>query len=167
MKKILILMGALLAMYSCGNANKESKAENKVESKVEDMEAFKKEHNARNSLSYHGKYEGTIPAADGPGINVTIEIPDDSTYTRTLVYIGHEKDIFTDKGTYTWNEEGNTITLHDAKGEETPNQYFVSESRLIMLDTEGKQVEGEMAENYILKQTEGIEYDLSKYATKK
>lgn len=48
-------------------------------------------------------------------------------------------------GTAVWDAQGQKITLADG------TQYLVGENQLIMLDTEGKRITGELAANYVLK----------------
>jgi heat shock protein HslJ len=64
-------------------------------------------------------------------------------------YLG-KKDIKINeqKGTYTWNEAGNSIIL--AGIENGPAKYFVGENYVVQLDREGNKIEGDLAEKYIL-----------------
>jgi uncharacterized lipoprotein NlpE involved in copper resistance len=105
-------------------------------------------HNSRNSLDWAGVYTGTIPAASGPGINVTLTLRSDSTYTLRHQYIGRQNADFVDAGTFKWDKNGDSITL-DVKG--APTHYQVGEDRLIQLDMEGKIITGVLADNYVLR----------------
>lgn len=103
---------------------------NKPEQSAPDM------HNARNSLDYKGTYTGTLPAADGMGVEVTVVLSD-STYRKTVVYIDQDVKPYITEGRYAWDDRGTVITL---LSDEKPNQYKVAENRLIHLDTEGKEI---------------------------
>lgn len=131
-------------LFSCGGKkNVEEAAANAVDSLAA---VVVDEHRANTALDYMGTYKGEIPAADAAGIIVSITLSD-STYVRTMQFVG-KKGTSEDKGSYTWNAEGNTITL---QGTEAPNQYFVGENTLFQLDIEGKRITGELADKYVLR----------------
>lgn len=136
---ILLLTAALLA--SCSGQKKEQTAtcqQNETTVQAPDM------HNAENALDYQGTYKGTIPAADCPGINVTLTLGNDGTFEETYEYI--ERDTFTSKGTYT--VKVNTLTTVSETNDTT--YYKVEENRLRMLDREQNLIGGELADKYIL-----------------
>ncbi|WP_185154829.1 copper resistance protein NlpE [Dysgonomonas sp. 25] len=144
MKKVLFVATfAVFAFYSCGN--KTPKTESEV--LIEEVEEIKEVHNARNSLDYYGTYEGELPAADAPGIKTTIVLNKDNTYTRKVVFVNRKDNIPEEKGNFTWNADGNIITL---EGAEKANQYFVAENRLFALDINGQRITGDLADKYVL-----------------
>ena len=105
-------------------------------------------HNAQNSLDYVGTYEGTIPCADCSGIEVSVVLNDNGSYTKTMTYIGKEpNNVFTTGGSYNWDRTGNNITL---SGETEPDIYKVEENRIIMLDQNGELITGDLSDMYIL-----------------
>lgn len=146
MKFMTVAASALLILASCG--------EKKAKEQVQDEpfpQAFLDEHTAKNALTYNGTYIGRIPTASGEGMNVTITLTQDETYKKTISYEGKNDTPIETTGKYKWDDTGSIITL---EGEELPNQYFVEENQLVQLDTEGKRVEGELADKQILKQVE-------------
>jgi len=104
--------------------------------------------NSRNSLDWSGVYEGTLPCADCEGIETSITLLDDLTYTRTRVYLGRDDQIFTDQGKFTWDDRGSEITLVGEDG--STQRYQVGENVLFYLDREGNRIEGDLAERYRL-----------------
>lgn len=142
MKKLFILVAAIGLLYSCGGNTQKSQ-----EQTTPETAQFVDEHNAKNSLDYQGTYTGKVPTASGEGMLVSITL-EDSTYVKKTEYVG-KKEIFEDKGKYTWNAEGNTVILDGING--APNQYFVGENTLTQLDMEGKKIAGELADQYILR----------------
>lgn len=150
MKKLFIIVAAMGMLYSCGG-NTQKNQEEKVDpatTSTTTTQPVKDEHNAKNSLDYKGTYKGEIPAADAAGIIVSVSLSD-STYVKTMKYVGKGDKTFEDKGKYTWNAEGNTITLHGT--EQEPDKYFVGENTLTMLDMDGNKITGQLADKYILK----------------
>lgn len=146
MKKLFILVAAIGMLYSCGGGQKQT------ETVVSDVDSLAQEvvtdlHNAKNSLDYKGTYKGEIPAASASGIIVSLTL-DDSTYVRTMEYVGKKGKPLEEKGVYEWNKDGNTVIL---KGIEAPNQYFVGENTLTQLDIEGNKITGDLADKYILR----------------
>lgn len=106
-------------------------------------------HNAFNSLDWQGTYKGTLPCADCAGIDYTLTLNEDETYTLTQVYQGKEDGgQFSSNGKFHWDTKGSVITLED--GSEKPNQYFVGENMLMKLDINGEKITGDMAALYNL-----------------
>jgi uncharacterized lipoprotein NlpE involved in copper resistance len=135
MKKMFLVFVAafsLLGLGACGSTGK----------------AIDTAHNSRNSVNWAGVYRGVIPAADGPGINVEIILDNDGTYSISYQYIDRGDDVFTEAGTFQWNDAGSAIVL-DAK--DMPPHYQVGENILIQLDMAGEKITGALADNYILK----------------
>lgn len=143
MKKSLFL-SALIAL-SCMSCKEEIKDDSEFPL-LDSTEVVTDGHNAMNALDYQGVYYGVLPCADCEGIETTITLTADS-YIKEVVYQGKSKEIITEKGTFTWNEAGNTITL---SGSQSPNQYFVGENDLFHLDVKGNRIQGNLASKYRL-----------------
>lgn len=144
MKTKVLLLGLFAAFIVSCNSNK--KEENNEAIKVEDTVVVDT-HNAQNALDYLGVYKGVIPCADCDGIATTVKIMDDENFEIETSYVGKSNDVFSDFGTYEWNQEGNTITLnggHDIK------MFFVGENQLIQLDAAGNKIQGDLASKYVL-----------------
>jgi len=105
-------------------------------------------NNARISLDWAGVYTGTIPAADGEGINVRMKLNKNNTYELTYEYIGKPNNTFTFPGSFRWDDTGNIIHIEIA---DAPSYYKVAENKLIQLDMKGKLITGILADNYVLK----------------
>lgn len=146
MKKLLFMIAAVGLLYSCGgNKPKEEKAS--VDEFSEIAKNVTDAHNAKNSLDYKGTYTGKLPTASGEGMVVSITLSD-SSFVKVTEYVG-KKNKFEEKGKYTWNKEGNTVTLEGVK--DAPSKYFVGENTLTQLDMDGNKITGDMADMYILK----------------
>ncbi|MEG1405392.1 MAG: copper resistance protein NlpE [Alistipes sp.] len=142
MKKIIIPVMALM-LCACGG-NTQNK--NQIQTASESSDQVDT-HNAQNALDYVGTYTGTFPAADCPGIETTLTLNEDQTYTLDQSYIERDAAFMT-KGDYTVND--NLLTLI----EPTMKTYFkVEENRLRRLDADQKPIDGELAEMYILTKT--------------
>lgn len=141
MKKILAFT-ILTAFLAIGCESK------KEEAVVEQPTELADEHNAKNSLDYLGTYKGTLPCADCEGIETLIVLNEDETYEIQTKYLGKEDNEFTEIGSYTWMDDGNTLEFEDTNSRIT--YYFVSENRLIALDQEGNRITGDLAQFYEL-----------------
>ncbi|MDR0568219.1 MAG: copper resistance protein NlpE [Spirochaetaceae bacterium] len=139
---IAISAAVLAFLGSCGSGGKTKEPE-------PEEQAVDVVHNTRNSVDWAGVYNGVTPAADGPGIDVTIELYNDETFALTYVYVDREGDPFTLSGTFSWDDTGNRIALNTE--ESLPTQYIVGENTLIQLDMEGNVITGDLADMYILK----------------
>lgn len=104
-------------------------------------------HSAQNSLDYDGIYRGTIPCADCEGIKATVYLMRNNTFKTVYEYVGKVVEPFESTGKFTWNKEGNTVTLTSGNDK---TSYFVGKNTLTQLDQNGKKMTGALASKYIL-----------------
>ena len=141
-RQIWMWSAAALLLVACGgNATKKSAAT---------KAAPAAETSAAEAPAYCGTYRGTVPAADCPGIELTLTLSPGGRYEQTWNYIERE-GIFTDRGPYT--VEGNLLTLRP-DGDGVPLYYKVEENRLRKLDASRRPIEGELASYYVLQKIE-------------
>lgn len=140
MKKVFLLVCSCALMAACNNGAKTNKSGEKdsVTTEVADTQGAE--------MNCEGTYKGTLPAADCPGIETTLTLNANKTFTLHSVYV-ERNDSSDEKGTYTVSE--NVLTLQDEGGEQS--YYKVEEKQLRQLDKDKKEVTGEMAEHYVLK----------------
>ncbi len=146
MKKNVLILAAALALVACGGNAQKKKAAAETQATTA---AAPDMHTAETSLDYLGTYEGTLPAADCPGIRTTLTLNPDGSYNLHLKYIDRDTE-FDEWGRFT--VEANLLTLYPDEGEPT-DSYRVEENRLRMLDAEKQPVTGALAENYVLQKT--------------
>jgi uncharacterized lipoprotein NlpE involved in copper resistance len=83
--------------------------------------------NSQNSLDWAGTYEGTTPCTDCGGIEESITINNDLTYTSKSKYIkGKDGKTFESKGSFNWNENGSIITINNSENAEKKIYKVVS-----------------------------------------
>ncbi|MBU2938253.1 copper resistance protein NlpE N-terminal domain-containing protein [Lacinutrix sp. C3R15] len=141
LKSIKLIAVLLILVTSC-NSNKKENTNTSTDNKtVTDV------HNSEITLDWPGTYTGTIPCADCEGIQKTITINKNKTFTATENYLGKEDAEFTSKGIFKWSEDGRTIVLSDANR----TSFFVGENILTQLDKSGNKITGKTAKLYILK----------------
>ena len=97
--------------------------------------------------AYCGTYRGTVPAADCPGIELTLTLSPDGRYEQTWNYIERE-GIFTDRGPYM--VEGDVLTLQP-EDDGVALYYKLDGERLLKLDADRKPLDGEQAPYYELR----------------
>jgi copper homeostasis protein (lipoprotein) len=105
-------------------------------------------HNSANSLDWNGTYKGTMPCADCEGIETVITLTKELKYIIRSNYLGKKGNILIEKGGFTWNNAGNTISLSGIK--DKPNQYFIGENRIQQLDMLGNKIAINATNNYFL-----------------
>ncbi|MDX2271665.1 MAG: copper resistance protein NlpE N-terminal domain-containing protein [Cyanobacteriota bacterium] len=103
---------------------------------------------SQTSLDWAGVYQGVVPCASCSGIETTLTLNPDRSYRLTLRYLGESDEEIERSGTFSWNEQGNTITLSNS--DNAPSQYLVGENQLIQLDQQGERITGGLADQYIL-----------------
>jgi uncharacterized lipoprotein NlpE involved in copper resistance len=109
-----------------------------------------KDHNAQVCLDWDGSYSGTIPAADGPGIETKIVLNDDHTYQISWKYLEKGDEMYVQEGTFVWDATGSFITLENMDADKYPTMYKVGENHLLQLDLNGDKITGALADKYIL-----------------
>lgn len=108
---------------------------------------------SKTSLDWDGRYRGVVPCADCEGIETAITLSKDGRYILQTRYLGKEASAREVGGTFSWNAEGNTITL--AGVIDRPAQYLVGENVLIQLALNGRRITGELASKYRLEKVPG------------
>ena len=151
MKKVLLLIPILVfAACNSRNTQKDLTRNNTSVTDTTAIASIPGGHNAQNSLSYAGVYEGTIPCADCPGIDVIITLDYKENYTKKMTYQGKElKNAIATVGKFVWDKNGSSIKF---TGDNDGETYKVIEGALIMLSTEGNEITGVNAQNYVLQQ---------------
>ncbi len=101
------------------------------------------------SLDWAGRYSGTLPCADCSGIETTLELRENGSYTLTETYVGKGKPFVT-KGKFSWSADGGQIAL-DAAADN--RRFKLGEGRAWHLDRDGRVISGSLAELYVLTRT--------------
>lgn len=111
-----------------------------------------------------GKYMGITPCADCEGIEYTVTLNPDFTYTASMIYKGKSTDPFSSSGKWSYSADDKI------KLEMTPpqgmNQFEVGDNQITMLDQQGNKITGALADRYILYR-EGFAPPPSPHAKKK
>ena len=141
---------ALFAFTMMSCSNQSNKQANENDDLLTTDEKIIDHHTSQTSLDFIGVYTGILPCADCEGIETMIELKEDNYYISHYKYLGKsgEDNEFTNEGPFTWNDDGNSISLQ-AEGE--PTQYKVGENHIILLNAEGELNTGDMADLYVLK----------------
>ena len=147
MKKYLLILSVAGMLISCGGKDrKASRTEKAAATAVTTGISVPDGHTAETSLDYLGTYTGTLPGADCPGIETTIVLAPDSTYTLHMKYL--ERNVaFDEKGSF--EVKGNLLTLTPSDGGR-PGHYKVEENRLRHLDGDQQPITGDLADHYLL-----------------
>ena len=105
---------------------------------------------AQPDAQWVGRYYGVLPCASCEGIETTLILQEDGSYQLTETY--KQRQPFTEEtaGRFTWRKPQEIFQLDKAGGERL---YQIGNGQIWALDADGKQVEGELANLYILKQT--------------
>lgn len=150
MKSLLVLGTITTALFvmACNDPGHEEpkKADTETAAAISPDTA----HNAANSLDLAGNYSGTLPCGDCEGIKTTLALNTDSAFTLKEEYLGKKEPMtFGAKGK--WVVHDNTITLQfDKELQDRRVQYKAGENKLWLLDQQGKEITGSLADKYIL-----------------
>ena len=150
MKKILMILtvAALAALVSCTD---KKTAQSVADTDSTNVAGYTASEDANLDLaSIAGTYEGTFPAADGPGIKTMLTIKADSTYQLEQDYIdkrdGHDEA----SGVFKVLDGNVLMLVRPSSGEHT--FYKVKDANsIVMTDSVGNEPKGETARFYVLK----------------
>ncbi|ENX41051.1 copper resistance protein NlpE [Acinetobacter sp. NIPH 2100] len=148
MKKSLIAISlASIFLVACNKAETPKTDEQTPPATSEVVDSA---HTAENSLDWNGTYTGVVPCADCEGIKTELELNQDKTFELKETYLGKgDGKAFESKGSFNFDSQNTSIIELDKAGD--GRKYFVAEGYLKALDTEGKEITGELAEKYELK----------------
>jgi heat shock protein HslJ len=142
MKRKLVIYGLstlMIGMVSCKSKQKETQCTKPV--------VAASAADSRNLPAWEGFYSGVLPCADCSGIQISLELSKNQTYTLRRTYIGKGDDSFDSSGKITLDKKKNRITFGEG---EDKMQFLAGENSLTVLDREGKLITGELAAYYIL-----------------
>jgi uncharacterized lipoprotein NlpE involved in copper resistance len=156
---LLCILSALI--FSCSkNAEIKDPAVESTEVPIEKQPKVEEEEsetpkisvgdNSQNALDWPGTYFATLPCGHCEGIETWVTLNADGTFVLKTHHMGLNDDreeIFT--GKFTWDDTGSIVTLNGLIGG-APGKYKVGENRIWHLDRDGKQIEGDLADRYIL-----------------
>lgn len=101
------------------------------------------------ATDYYGTYSGTLPCADCEGIQTTLTLGNDASYSLKSEYLGKKGEVFEEKGTY-HVLENQVIELTNSSSKEK-SYYKLLTDALAVSDSLGNTNKGELAEQYKLK----------------
>ncbi|NNP68821.1 copper resistance protein NlpE [Acinetobacter sp. Ac_5812] len=148
-KSIIAISLASIFLVACNKAET-PKTDEQAPPATSSTEVVDSAHTAENSLDWNGTYKGVLPCADCEGIKTELELNLDKTYELKETYLGKgDGKAFESKGSFTFDSKNTSIIELDKAGD--GRKYFVAEGYLKALDTEGKEITGELADKYELK----------------
>ena len=148
-KKLIVLaISSLAILASCTGKKTTPNAADNDSANVVDTTASNKDNVDLTSVA--GTYEGTLPAADCPGIKTVLTINADSTYLLKQDYIDKKDGHDEASGIFKVLDGKVLMLVRPSTGEQT--FYKVKDATsIIMTDSMGVEPEGETAKLYVLK----------------
>lgn len=147
-KLIVLTVGALTVLSSCTEKKTTANATDKDSTSVVDTTAT--DNNYVDLAAVSGTYEGTLPAADCPGIKTVLTIKADSTYQLQQDYIDKKNGHDEASGVFKVLDGKRLMLVRPSSGEQT--YYKVKDNNsIVMTDSLGVEPEGETAKLYVLK----------------
>lgn len=147
-KLIVLTVGALTVLSSCTEKKTTANATDKDSTSVVDTTAT--DDNYVDLAAVSGTYEGTLPAADCPGIKTVLTIKADSTYQLQQDYIDKKNGHDEASGVFKVLDGKRLVLVRPSSGEQT--YYKVKDNNsIVMTDSLGVEPEGETAKLYVLK----------------
>lgn len=141
-------MSSLAILASCTGKKTTPNAADNDSANVVDSTASDKDNVDLASVA--GTYEGTLPAADCPGIKTVLTINADSTYLLKQDYIDKKDGHDEASGIFKVLDGKVLMLVRPSTGEQTFYKVKNANS-IIMTDSMGVEPEGETAKLYVLK----------------
>ena len=142
MKKKLVLTAAVIAalsVVSCNGKKTNSQGANQDSLSYAENDSLNSNDVILDSIA--GTYEGTLPAADCPGIKTVLTLNADSTYQYSADYL--ERKDGHDEASGIFKVLANNVV-------EITRPSVKDANSLIMTDSLGNEPEGAMAKHYVL-----------------
>ena len=147
-KLIVLAISSLAILASCTGKETTPNAADNDSANVVDTTASDKDNVDLASVA--GTYEGTLPAADCPGIKTVLTINADSTYLLKQDYIDKKDGHDEASGIFKVLDGKVLMLVRSSTGEQTFYKVKNANS-IIMTDSMGVEPEGETAKLYVLK----------------
>lgn len=147
-KLIVLVISSLAILASCTGKKTTPNAADNDSANVVDTTASNKDNVDLTSVA--GTYEGTLPAADCPGIKTVLTINADSTYLLKQDYIDKKDGHDEASGIFKVLDGKVLMLVRPSTGEQTFYKVKNANS-IIMTDSMGVEPEGETAKLYVLK----------------
>lgn len=113
----------------------------------------KEAHHAQHSREWPGVYNGVTPCDDCYGVKTSLALNKNNSYVLMTQLLGKSPRDYTEKGKFSWSENGDKILLTPRDGS-TTRQYLVGEKTLTQLDGNGNRYTGKNAEKYVLRRND-------------
>lgn len=140
-KVTILAMAALVAACTTNKAKDGATAEDSTRTELTPTDT--------TATSFAGTYQGTLPAADGPGIKTVLTIRPDSTYSLVSEAIGRKSGHFEESGV--WHLRDNKVLELTAPSSRDKTYYKIKDVQSIVLtDSMGTEPTGALAEAYTL-----------------
>lgn len=145
---MILAVAAIAVLASCTDKKAAQSVADKDSTSVAGYTAS--EDGDLDLTSVAGTYEGTFPAADGPGIKTVLTIKADSTYQLEQDYVDRKDGHDEASGVFKVLNDNVLMLVRPSSGEHT--FYKVKDANcIVMTDSVGNEPEGETARFYVLK----------------
>ncbi|MFZ4262330.1 copper resistance protein NlpE [Sphingobacterium sp. HJSM2_6] len=101
------------------------------------------EGNVLTGIGIVGTYEGRLPCADCTNISTVLNLSNNKQYYLRYTYVGKSDEVFEHRGRWKINDD--ILSL-----ENIDYDYKISDKQLNQLDLSGKEIKGDLADQYVL-----------------
>lgn len=119
------------------SSSEENLVENKTLNPVDSVSAATMGDTTATSVDWNGTYKGTLPCASCPGIETTLVLNPDKTYTLEENYLEEKNGKFISGGTFSFDSSGSFISLKSEKEPTESRVFFVGEGNAWMASKVG------------------------------
>lgn len=103
------------------------------------------------NIDWTGTYTAILPCEDCEGIETTITLNSDQSFTAKAIYKGKQVSPYEAQGTFKWLDDGTRIKMIGIDPSYMSYIYAVGENQITCLDQIGEPFTGKQASSYTLK----------------
>jgi len=108
-------------------------------------------HSSSLNIDWTGTYTAILPCEDCEGVETTITLNSDQSFTAKAIYKGKQASPYEAQGTFKWLDDGTRIKMIGIDPSYMSYIYVVGENQITCLDQIGEPMTGKTASSYTLK----------------
>ncbi len=161
----LFFVLAATALFACNSGNEENAQTDNASENATNVEQANQSasnqiaegsnadpvYSSSLNIDWTGTYTAILPCEDCEGVETTITLNSDQSFTAKAIYKGKQVSPYEAQGTFKWLDDGTRIKMLGIDPSYMYYIYGVGENQITCLDQIGEPLTGKEASSYTLK----------------